>query len=81
VGHSKSEQNLLRGCTNREIRKLMAAVFSTGTRYRASKGGIIVYGPPGTKPISIHLTVSDHRAVKNLSRDLRQIGIELKGKK
>jgi len=80
VGHSKSERNMLRGCTNRDIRKLLKEVFASGVRYRAARNGVVVYGPIGTKPISIHLTVSDHRAHLNLRRDLRSIGIELKEK-
>lgn len=80
MGQSKSERNILRGCTNRDVRKLLAAVFSSGIKYRTAKNGVIVYGPVGTRPISIHLTVSDHRAHLNLRRDLRAIGIELKEK-
>lgn len=81
MGLSSSERNYLRGANSGELRKLLRAVFTSGVRYRPTRGGIIVYGPPGTKPVAIHLTLSDHRALKNMARDLRVIGIEPKGKR
>lgn len=82
MGHSKSEQKLLRGCTNKDVRKLLAIVFSSNLRYRPTKNGIVVYGHDRTsKPIVIHMTVSDHRAHLNLRRDLRAIGLNTEGQK
>lgn len=73
---------MLRGCSNRDIRKLLSLVFSSGLRYRPCKGGVIVYGRDRTtKPVTIHLTVSDNRAYLNLRRDLRSIGLDTEGKK
>jgi hypothetical protein len=81
VGHNKHERKMLRGANSGELRDLFSAVFRSGIRYRTARSGIIVYGPPGTKPVTLHLTLSDHRALKNAARDLRVIGIEVKGKK
>ena len=81
MGLSSSERNYLRGANSNELKRALKAVFRSGLRYRAARAGIIVYGPPGTKPIAIHLTLSDHRAIKNMERDLRVIGINVKGKK
>lgn len=81
VHTTKSQQNLLRGANSGELRAVLKAVFASGVRYRMARSGIIVYGPPDTTPVVIHLTASDHRAVKNLTRDLSRIGIKVKGKK
>ncbi len=72
---------MLRGANSGELRRMLRAVFTSGVRYRTARVGIIVYGPPGTKPIAIHLTLSDHRGLKNMERDLRLIGITVKGKR
>lgn len=54
---------------------MLLSVLHAGHRYKMTKSGIIIYGPDGT--CGTHLSVSDHRAVKNLRADLRRCGIPL----
>ncbi|UOK18381.1 hypothetical protein SEA_BRUHMOMENT_65 [Arthrobacter phage BruhMoment] len=71
------DRRRIRGCSNKEMRKLILALMDS-TRYRMTVHGIMFYGPHGTA--TVHLTESDHRALNNFRSLLRGIGIETKGK-
>lgn len=80
MGDSKDLRRIKRGCTNREMRALILAAIKTGARYRMTKSGVMFYGRHGSG-ISTHFTCSDHRAVDNFRKNLKQVGITIeKGK-
>lgn len=66
-------QRLLRGCSNREVRDLLRQTIDNGARYRPTKAGLMLYGPNGA--VSVHFTISEHRAVKNLRSSMRKAGL------
>lgn len=70
-GHSDVRR--LRGITNRDTRKIVAAAIKAKIRYRMTKSGIVFYGENG-KTAGMHFTSSDHRAYRNLVADLRSVG-------
>lgn len=66
----------MKGCTNREMRKLLAAAIDSGIEHRMTKGGVLFYGPNGVDCVSVHFTSSDHRAYKNALANFRKIGFD-----
>lgn len=77
---SKDLRRIRRGCTNREMRKLILAAISSGARYKMTRSGVMFLGHHGGG-ITCHLTCSDHRAVENFRKSLKTIGIIIeKGK-
>lgn len=72
---NKDLKRIQRGCTNKEIRKLLLSVMRGGHRYRMTKCGVTVFGPEGSA--GAHLTTSDHRGAENFKADLKKIGIDI----
>lgn len=64
-----------RGCGNRDMRDLLIGAIKSGVRTKLTRSGILLYGPGGIA--GTHFSVSDHRAVKNLRRDMRKVGIDV----
>lgn len=75
---SKDLRIVQRGCTNRDVRKVILSALKSGVRYRMTRSGVMIYGPTGFA--SAHFTVSDRRGYKNLIAGLRQAGIQIKEK-
>ncbi|QWY82795.1 HicA-like toxin [Arthrobacter phage SilentRX] len=65
--------------SNKDMAKLLLSVIRAGYRYKMTKSGVLFYGTSGGQ-VSTHLTCSDHRAVANFRRDLRNIGITIERK-
>jgi hypothetical protein len=72
----KGHHQLVRGCTNREMRKVVLAALAAGLRYRTTKAGLIFYAENGVDTVAIHMTCSDHRASKNAIASFRKIGFD-----
>lgn len=64
-----------RRCTHKDMRLIIFKALDTGARYKITKDGIIFYGEDKTSTAATHFTNSDHRAVKNMIRQLSRIGI------
>jgi hypothetical protein len=65
----------LRGISNRDMRRIIAAAIKSDLRYRMTKSGIMFYGENGATA-GAHFTSSDHRAYRNLLADLRSVGYD-----
>jgi hypothetical protein len=56
---------------------LVALAERQGFRVKRTKKGVLIYGKkPGTGMVLVHLTCSDHRAVKNAKSGLKRLGVE-----
>ena len=71
-----SAEHDLRRCTNREVRKIIAAAIDSGLRYRKTKSGLMFFAHKGEGRVTIHFTDSDHRARKNMIANFRAIGFD-----
>ena len=61
----------------RGVENLIATAESQGFRVKRTKKGVFVYGKqPGTGMVLLHMTCSDHRAIKNSMGALRRLGVE-----
>lgn len=80
MSHStKDIRRIQRGCTDKEMRKLILDVIYSGVRYKMTKSGVMFYTAEGSA--SAHLTGSDHRGLENFRKTLKTIGIIIeKGK-
>lgn len=76
VSRARDKEMIRRRCTNKEIRRIILHALKEDAPYKITKNGIIIYGPE-RKIAGTHFTVSDHRASKNLIRDLKKIGINI----
>lgn len=72
---SKDIRRVQRGCTDKEVRKLLLTVMRSGHRYRMTKSGVTVFGQGGSA--GAHLTTSDHRGAENFRSALKKIGITI----
>ena len=62
-----------------KARDLIAAAEAQGFRCVRKKKGVAVYGKRQEDGwVMIHLTCSDHRAMKNAMAHLKKIGVEFK---
>lgn len=61
---------------NKDLRKLLKQLEAQGWRIKPSKKGVKAYSPDGSHVQSIHMTNSDHRAYKNIVRDLKKGGFD-----
>ena len=67
--------NAIRRLPNGDVRKLIVGAINHGIRYRMTKAGIMLYGNNGHST-TIHFSVSDSRAGRNISSDLRKMGYD-----
>lgn len=72
---NKDMKRVQRGCTDKEVRRLLLTVMRAGHPYRMTKAGVMVFGPEGSA--GAHLTTSDHRGAENFRSDLKKIGITI----
>lgn len=72
----KDMRRLRRGCHDPGIRRVVTTAIQQGTRYRMTKKGVMLYGTGHTAAVA-HFTVSDHRGVRNLTSQLRKMGVNV----
>jgi len=61
----------------KEMKKLMKRVQDNGWDYRRRRSGhYVIEGPKGQR-VYCSGTASDHRAIKNIKKDLAKAGLEL----
>lgn len=70
----KDLRTIRRACSNREVKSILVRAIKSGTRYKMTRKGVMLYGDHGGAVV-VHMTVSEHRGSKNLIADLRRIGI------
>lgn len=70
---AKDRRIIRRGCSP-EYSRLILSVMDEGHRYRMTKAGILFYGP-NKETITIHLTNSDPRSLKNTKALLAKLGL------
>lgn len=63
---------------SRDCRALVLAAIKHGARIKETKSGVMIYC--GGTTLTVHGTVSDHRAVKNLRAGLRRAGLTTLGR-
>lgn len=64
--------------TSKDLKKLRKQLEEQGARIEEKKNGWMIYPPnPAGTPVMIHLTASDHRAIKNATALLRRSGFRL----
>lgn len=61
----------------READRIARVVEKAGLRVKRTKNGYVAYGADGVTTVGWHRSPSDHRAMRNLKQDLRQIGVEI----
>lgn len=54
---------------------LVSEAERQGFRIKRTKKGVTIYGKNGGM-VTVHLTCTDHRAVRNAMSDMRKIGVE-----
>lgn len=61
--------------TDKDLEALMKAAMRQGFTRKQIKSGWMIY-PPDTayQPITVHLTASDHRAIRNVKAALKRAG-------
>ena len=57
-------------------RELVAAAVAQGFRRRDTRKGVMLLAPDGVNSVTVHLTTSDHRALKNAVSHLRRYGFD-----
>lgn len=61
----------------RGVEDLVRAAEEQGFRVKRTKKGAFIYGKSkGTGMVLVHMTCSDHRALKNTKAGLRRLGVE-----
>lgn len=60
---------------SRGVEDLIAEAKRQGFRVRQTKKGVLIYGKKDGMAL-IHLTCTDHRAVKNARAALRRLGVQ-----
>lgn len=62
--------------TSKELKRLLQGFSAQGCTVKACSDGYRVLPSNGLKPLTIHLTLSDARGMKNLRADARRIGLD-----
>lgn len=57
--------------------KIARRVEAQGVRVKRTKNGYTAYANDGQTTVGWHRTSSDHRWLKNLTADLRRIGVQI----
>lgn len=65
----------LRRLPNGDVRDLIIGALKWGVRHRVTTKGIMLYGENGYTA-TIHFSVSDRYAVRNIAKDLRKLGYD-----
>jgi hypothetical protein len=73
----RMKDGLLRGAP-KEAKKLFRQVVSHGWEVRRRGSGHLVIEGPNQQKVFCSATPSDHRAIKNIKRDLAKAGLDLR---
>lgn len=60
--------------SNRDLKQLLSGLESQGFRIKRTSEGYRLYPDNGSKILTLHLSVSDSRGMKNLRADVRRAG-------
>lgn len=74
MGLDRDLRRIRRGCSDREVKSILIRAIKSGTRYKMTRKGVMLYGDHGGAVV-VHMTVSERRGSKNLIADLKRIGI------
>jgi hypothetical protein len=62
--------------TNKDVRAAVRAAERSGWTVVQKARGIQLRSPDGKEIVTVHLTLSDHRSIKNLRADLKRRGVK-----
>ena len=62
---------------DKDIRKLLEELEAQGARLVKKNAGYMIFPPGSGEPTMIHLTNSDHRAMKNAKARLGRAGFDV----
>lgn len=60
----------------KELTRLISGLEAQGFTVKSTKDGYRLYPDNGTKILTLHLTLSDGRGMKNLRADVRRAGYD-----
>lgn len=66
---------MARTLSTKELKRLLQGFTDQGCTVKACADGYRVLPANGLKPLTIHLTLSDARGMKNLRADARRVGL------
>jgi predicted RNase H-like nuclease len=61
---------------HKDVRAVVRAAERSGWVMVEKARGIQLRSPDGVEIVTVHLTLSDHRAIKNLRADLKRRGVK-----
>ena len=62
--------------SRKDLNRLLKGFEDQGATIKACSDGYRVLPPNGGKPLTIHLTLSDARGLKNLRADARRVDLD-----
>ena len=62
--------------SSKDLNRLLNGFEAQGATVKPCRDGYRVLPPNGGKPLTIHLTLSDSRGMKNLRADARRVGLD-----
>lgn len=60
--------------SSKDLSRLLTGLEAQGWRIKPTKEGYRMYPPNGTKILTMHMSVSDNRGMKNLRGDVLRAG-------